>query len=125
MMMQTIRLFMFGEAASFFGAALIHHGVLIHGYEHSKAATAESVIGTVLLASLALTWVRPSAIRTLGLAGQGFALLGTFVGVFTILIGVGPRTLPDIVYHIGIILVLVCGLILTVRAPAPNPQQRA
>lgn len=29
----------------------------------------------------------------------GFALLGTFVGVFTIAIGIGPRTVPDIVFH--------------------------
>jgi hypothetical protein len=51
----------------------------------------------------ALTWVRPAWVRRVGLAAQGFALLGTLVGVFTIAIGVGPRTLPDVVYHIGIV----------------------
>ena len=45
------------------------------------------------------------------------ALLGTLVGVFTIAIGVGPRTLPDIAYHVAIIAVLVGGLILAWRAP--------
>jgi hypothetical protein len=32
------------------------------------------------------------------------------VGIFTIVIGVGPRTIPDIGYHIGIVLVLIWGL---------------
>ena len=51
-----------------------------------------------------------------GLAAQGFALFGTLVGIFTIAIGVGPRTGPDIVYHIIIVIVLVSGLIVTARA---------
>src|SRR5882757_4655481 len=115
-MTQTIRLFMFAEAIAFSLAALTHFGVLIDGYQHHKAGTAESVIALVLLLSLVLSWIRPASVRAVGLAGQGFALLGTLVGIFTIAIGVGPRTVPDVVFHICIVVVLVYGLVVSVRA---------
>ena len=107
---------MLGEAASFLAAALVHFGVLASGYDHQKAGTAESVIATVLLLAVAWTWIRPASIRGIGLTAQGFALLGTFVGLFTIAIGVGPRTLPDITYHIAIVIVLIAGLVVAKRA---------
>jgi hypothetical protein len=113
---QTIRLFLLLEAVAFGTASLIHFDVLFGGYEHQKAGTAESIIAAVLLAGLAASWIRPSATRRAGLVAQGFALLGTLVGIFTIAIGVGPRTLPDIVYHVGIVIVLVAGLVVTWRA---------
>jgi hypothetical protein len=117
-MTNAIRLFMLFEAASFVAAALVHSGVLIQGYEHPEARTAEGVIAIVLLAGAALTWVRPSWMRHVGLAAQGFALLGTLVGVFTIAIGVGPRTVPDVAYHIGIAAALAWGLIVASRKPS-------
>jgi hypothetical protein len=113
--MQAIQFFMFFEAAAFIAAALTHFGLLIDGYGHQKAGIAESVIAVVLLVGLALTWIRPESTHGAGLAAQTFALLGTLVGILTI-IGVGPRTVPDIVYHIAIVAVLIFGLILTVRA---------
>ena len=115
---RTIRLFLLLEAASFVLAGLVHLGVLARGYEHRSAAIAESVIGAALLVALALTWRRPAWTRTVGLAGQGFALLGTLVGTFTMAIGIGPRTLPDVVYHAAILLALACGLVVAARAPA-------
>jgi hypothetical protein len=116
MMTRAIRLFVFVEGAAFIAAALTHFGLLVGGYEHQKAGTAESVIGIVLLVGLALTWARPESTREIGLAVQAFALLGTLVGIFTIAIGVGPRTAPDIAFHIGIIIVLAWGLTVTARA---------
>lgn len=115
-MSNAIRLFMLFEAASFVAAALIHSGVLIEGYEHQEARTAEGAIAIVLLVGVALTWIRPAWVRPVGLAAQAFALFGTLVGVFTIAIGVGPRTVPDIAYHIGIVVVLMWGLIVAGRA---------
>jgi hypothetical protein len=56
------------------------------------------------------------------LAAQGFALLGTLVGAFTIAIGVGPRTVPDIVYHVVLLIVLGWGLTVTVRAREEAPR---
>jgi hypothetical protein len=111
----TIRSFLALEAIAFVAAALVHSGVLLGGYAHREARIAESVIAAVLLASLAYSWVRPSSIRGTGLAVQGFALLGTLVGAFTIAIGIGPRTLPDIVYHVALLVLLSWGLVVTAR----------
>jgi hypothetical protein len=44
--------------------------------------------------------------------------LGTLVGIFTIIVGVGPRSVPDVVYHIVMVLVLVWGLRAVAHAPA-------
>jgi hypothetical protein len=103
------------EAASFVVAALIHSGVFITGYEHPQARIAEGVIAAVLIIGLILTFVRRAWTRSIGLTAQGFALLGTLVGLFTIAIGVGPRTAPDLVYHAAILLVLGWGLVVTAR----------
>ncbi len=97
-------------------AALTHFGVLLRGYEHQKAGSAESVIALVLLIGLILTLIRPQSTKGIGLTVQGFALFGTLIGIFTIVIGIGPRTTPDIAYHIVIVGVLVWGLVKTSRA---------
>ena len=114
-MRQTIRLFMLAEGASFLAASLVHAGALIPGYEHRQARIAESIIAAVLLGGAVLTWLRPASTRAVGLAAQGFALLGTLVGLFTIAVGIGPRTAPDLVYHAGIVAVLVWGLVVAAR----------
>lgn len=59
-MARTIRAFLFVEAATFIAAAFIHAGLLVSGYEHREARIAESVIALVLLAGLALAWIRPA-----------------------------------------------------------------
>lgn len=122
-MTQRIRAFLLVEAAAFAAAALVHFGLLVHGYQHRQARVAESVIALVLLAGLLLSWVRPTWTREAGIAAQGFALLGTLVGMFTIIVGVGPRTAPDVVYHIAIVAVLVWGLLVAVRAPANHARR--
>ena len=78
---------------------------------HSKAATAEGVIGTVLLGGLLASLASPRSSRAAGLAAQGFALLGTCVGILTIVIGIGPRTPVDFVLHAGFVALLVTGLV--------------
>ena len=60
-------------------------------------------------------WTRATA-----LLAQGFALFGTLVGLFTIAIGIGPRTAPDILYHIAIVAVLVWGLAVARQARVPQ-----
>lgn len=52
----------------------------------------------------------PAWTRTLGIGAQVFALVGTLVGVFTMIIGVGPRTTPDYIYHVAIVAVLAWGI---------------
>jgi len=115
-MIRTIRLFLFIEAVSFLAASLVHSGFLISGYEHLQARTAEAVIGTALAVGLVLTFLQPAWTRRIGLAVQGFALLGTLVGLFTVAIGIGPRTVPDLIYHAAILALLIWGLIVTARA---------
>ncbi|WP_242360603.1 hypothetical protein [Anaeromyxobacter sp. SG17] len=118
--MRRVRLLLVLEGTSFVAAALVHFGVLARGYEHQKAGTAESVIGGVLLAALALTFASAPRTRAIGLAAQAFALLGTLVGLFTIAVGVGPRTAPDLAYHAAILSLLAVGLLVTARRPGAS-----
>jgi len=115
-MAKWIRIFLLVEAAAFLVAASIHLGLLSVGYEHRKAGIAESVIAAVLLVGLAWSGIRPASTHRAGVAAQAFALFGTLVGLVTIAIGVGPRTIPDIAYHFVIVAVLVWGLVVARRA---------
>lgn len=114
-MRQTVRLFLLIEAVCFLIAGAIHSGMLVDIDIHSDAAIAESVIGGVLLISFLLTWIWHRLTRVIGLAAQAFALFGTLVGVATIIGGIGPRTIPDIGFHLAILIVLGWGLIVTAR----------
>jgi hypothetical protein len=113
-----IRLFLALEAAVFIVAALIHFEVILDGYLDREAGTAESIIAVVLLGGLAASLLRPAVTRRAGIIAQGFALAGTFVGV-TLLFTVGPRTTVDVVIHLLMVVVLLVGLIVTVRTPRP------
>jgi hypothetical protein len=124
-MAKLVRTLLSLEAAAFGAAALVHSGLLVGGHAHSKAATAESVIGVVLLAGLVSSAVLPRSSRAAGLTAQGFALLGTLVGIFTIVVGVGPRTPLDYALHAGFVAVLVTGLVLVGRGRAVAPRQHA
>jgi hypothetical protein len=121
--MPHVRILLLSEAAVFAFAALVHAGVLVEGYEHREARIAESVLAGVLFIGFMLSWIRTSWTRKVGIAAQGFALFGTLVGLFTIIAGVGPRTIPDIVYHLGIVCVLVWGVVVAVQAPVQEIRQ--
>lgn len=114
-MVNVIRSFLSLETTAFGAGALVHSGVLMKGYEHWKAAVAESVIGFVLLAGLVATYVASRSIRRIGMASQGFGLLGVMVGLVTIAIGIGPRTMPDILFHAALLALLGTGLVLTAK----------
>jgi hypothetical protein len=115
-MREPIRLFVLFEGIAFIAASLTHFGVVLHGYEHLWAGRAEGVIGFVLLIGFLLSWTLPSRTRGIGIAVQAFALLGTCVGICMIAIGVGPRTTPDVRFHIAIVIALISGLIVAFRA---------
>ena len=114
-MVSNVRLLLLVEAAVFIIAAFTHFGQFLGGYEHQRAGIAETTIAAVLLLGWLVSWLRPGMTRAVGLVAQGFALLGTIVGVTMVAIGVGPRTPLDIIYHVGMIILLVYGLIVTVR----------
>ena len=111
-----LRVFLAIEVAIFVLASLVHRGVLVRGYEHSRAAIAEAVIAAVLAAGLLLSLMRPWSARAYALFVQYFALLGTCVGVVMIMIGVGPRTAPDLALHALMIITLALGLVAATRA---------
>ncbi|MBI5473823.1 MAG: hypothetical protein HY961_15910 [Ignavibacteriae bacterium] len=113
-----IRLFLAVETFGFMLAALVHFGVILQGNEHERARIPESIIALVLLIGLVLISFRPALTRRISFAVQGFALLGTLVGVFTIIVGIGPQSAGDIVFHVCIVALLVTGLILTKRTTA-------
>jgi hypothetical protein len=79
------------------------------------------VIGAVMLLGLGLTW--PSARRQIliGFLTLAFGLLGTLVGMFTIVIGVGPQTTADIVYHVLLVTLLVVGIVIAWKAYRDSP----
>lgn len=112
-----LRPFLAGEALTYVVAALIHAGLLVHGGEHHAAMRAEGIIAIVLIGALLATWAGPGWTRGLALGAQAFALLATLVGIFTIIVGIGPRTVPDVIYHIAIVIVLAAGLVAAARAP--------
>jgi hypothetical protein len=76
-----IRAFLLVEVVAFAAAVLVHFGLLVDGYEYRQARVAESVITLGLLVGLVLSWLRPTWTREAGLVAQGFALLGTLVGL--------------------------------------------
>jgi hypothetical protein len=119
--MGTIRRYLTVEALAFFAAALIHAGYLVPGYQHRAARIAETVLALALLAGLAVGMARPALARTAGLAAQCFALLGTLVGIFTMIVGVGPQSTPDVVYHLAMVALLGWGLAAIARVPAESP----
>jgi len=113
------------ECALFVAAALVHSGVLNARYQHSRARIAEAVIASVLLAGAVLSWALPASRRSIEIAAQSFALAGTVVGLFTVAIGVGPHALPDVIYHLGMLAMLVWGLVGMLRARwCPDPEVR-
>ena len=117
--MKHLHIFLIVEALSFALAALVHAGILIDGYQHREAMIAESVIAGVLALGLAACLAVPGSSRVIGLGAQGFALLGTLVGIFTIAIGIGPQSTFDLALHAGFVTLLVAGLIVVAREDRP------
>jgi hypothetical protein len=113
--MGTVRRYLIVEALAFFAAALIHAGLLVPGYAHRAARIAETVLGIALLAGLTVSLLQPARTRSAGLVAQGFALLGTLVGILTMVIGVGPQSTPDVIYHLAMVALLGWGLGTTAR----------
>jgi hypothetical protein len=112
---RTIRLFLLIEGVSFLLAALVHSGMLIEERLDPGAAIAESVIAIALLGAFGLAALSLERTRTLGLAAQGFALAGTLIGTYlTAIVELG--TVPDVVYHVTMLLVLSSGLVVAAKS---------
>src|SRR5438132_8892202 len=91
----------------------IHFGLLTGGYRHGSAGRAELLIAAVLVAGLLLTWTPRPWSRRSATAVQAFGILGVLVGLSTIAIGVGPRTMLDFTLNAALLLTLIVGLAIT------------
>jgi hypothetical protein len=114
-----VRGFLLLQIAIFLALVSIHFGLLIGGYRHRNAGTTESVIAAVLVAGLLLTWTPPPWSRRAATAAQSFGILGVLLGLFTIALGIGPRTTLDLALSAGLLLTLVAGLAITLRKRRP------
>jgi hypothetical protein len=112
------------EAGAFASAALLHSGALVASHHHAEAAIAETVIALVLFGGAAVAMLAPGRSRAAGLAAQGFALAGTLVGIFTIAVGIGPRSPLDYALHAGFVAALITGLVLVARRGTVERPQR-
>ena len=119
-MMRTVRSILVFAAATFVAAAAVHFGALLDGYGHVEAGRAETVIALVLFAGFALTWAPAPWARRTTIAAQAFAIAGVLVGLFTIAVGVGPRTAGDVIYHVAVLAVLGAGLAMALGLPRPE-----
>jgi hypothetical protein len=116
----TLRTIIAVAAASLLIAASLHAGILIRG-PFNQAALYETSIAVVLVVGLALTFIGPRAARRAGLVAQAFALAGACVGLYLSLRGIGPNTVLDVIYHVGLIGLLVVGLVVAWRLKATRP----
>ena len=111
--MWTIRGFLLLQIVIFLSMITIHFGLLIGGYSHRGAGAAESVITAILVAGLLLTWMPPLWSRRAASAAQSIGILGVLLGLFTIALGIGPRTILDLAVNGVLLLALIAGLAFT------------
>jgi hypothetical protein len=112
-----VRSFLFLQIAIVLSMVSIHFGLLLGGYRHGSAGTAELLIAAVLVAGLLLTWTpRPWSRRAVA-AAQSFGIVGVLVGLLTIVVGIGPRTMLDLALNAALLLILISGLAITLRKP--------
>ena len=119
--MVTIPLLMFVEAIAFFIASAVHSGAFIDVSVDPAANIAEGIIGAVLLVGAIVTTVRPLWTRVVGVLAQGFGLLGSLIGLYLAIRGVGPNTVPDVIFHVAIVAMLAIGVVAALRVPARSP----
>lgn len=112
------------EAATFCVAAVLHLDariplgfLTVRGERVEQAAIAELVIAGVLVFGAAVVLARPADARPLACVVTGFAIFGVIVGLATIALGVGPRTIPDLVYHVAIMVVLLISFAVLMNRP--------
>ena len=116
-MIVTLRWLMAVAAVSLLVAAALHAGLIIPG-PFNDAAMYETGVASVLIVGLALTFIGPAWARWGGLAASVLALAGASVGLYMALRGLGPNTVPDIVYHVALLALLLVGIAVAWRVPS-------
>ncbi len=118
--LRTLRILMLVAAASLVLAAALHAGIVIPG-PFDDAAMYESAIAVILVIGVAATLIGPRWARWGGLISVIVALAGSCVGLFLALRGIGPNTVPDIVYHFGLVALLLLCVAIASRADTAWP----
>jgi polyferredoxin len=116
-MVASLRWIMALAAASLLVAASLHAGLVIPG-PLDQAAMYETGVAVILVIGLALTFIGLAWARWGGLAATVLALAGASIGLYLALRGLGPNTVPDIVYHVALVALLVVGIAVAWRVPS-------
>jgi hypothetical protein len=119
-MIATLRLIMALAAASLLVAAALHAGLVIEG-PMDQAAMYETGVAVILVIGLAMTFVGPAWARWGGLAATVLALGGASIGLYVAILGIGPNTLADMIYHVALIALLLLGIVVAWRIPTEQP----
>jgi hypothetical protein len=98
------------EGIAFAIASLVHSGLLIDVSVDPSAQFFEGLIAVVLFAGAIAAWLRPGWTRWAASLAQGFGLIFSLIGTYLALIGVGPNTILDIVFHVAVVVALGVGL---------------
>jgi hypothetical protein len=106
----TVRGFLLVEIAIFLLLTSIHFDLLISGYRHRDAGATEVLIAAVMVAGLLLTWTPPPWNRCAAATAQYVGTLGALVGLFTVVLGTGHRTVLGLTLNGVLLLVLIAGL---------------
>ncbi len=118
-MTHALRWIMGVAALSLLVAAALHAGFVTPG-PFNDAALYEAGVAGVLIVGLMLTFVGPGWARWGGLAAIVLALAGASIGLYMALHGLAPNTVADIVYHVALIALLLVGIAVAWRGPAPR-----
>jgi hypothetical protein len=104
------------EGTAFAIASIIHSGALVDVSVDPGARTAEGVIAIVLFVGAAAAWLRPAWTRVAAGLAQGFGLVGSLIGTYLAFRGLGPDTVPDLIFHVAVVVTLATGLVAAIRA---------
>jgi hypothetical protein len=113
----ALRPIMAVAALSLLVVAALHAGLIFPG-PFNDAAMYETGVASVLIVGLGLTFIGPASARWGGLVATVLALAGASIGLYMALRGLGPNTVPDIVYHVALIALLLAGVAAAWRVPS-------
>jgi hypothetical protein len=107
--MRDLRVLLAIEALSLAAAAFLH--LPQAGAEATNSPSIyEGTIAVVLLVGLLVAVARPDWAAWAALITQAFAIVGAWIGLFLAIRGVGPNSVPDLVFHVAIVVLLAWGL---------------
>jgi hypothetical protein len=102
------------EAVSLAAAAILHTE-MFRLDPFNTVGIYEGTIALVLFAGLAVIVVWPAWTRPVAFVTQTFALAGASIGLYLAIRGVGPNSIPDLVFHVAIVAILIVGVVVAWR----------